>query len=159
MKSVYCAVRTGSLNKAVCCIYLRTNSNLYHLQHKLIGSYNRDEKCLLRGTNWVFNYNSLRFVFKRLNYVPVSFSHTKSNLGTKFTRLYTYLNIILFKSTLLNFMCKWCTLCLLMYERLITFSTMFTLHNSVRQPPTALTTLYQLSQSQTYLVFAIINRF
>ena len=36
-------------------IYLRTNSDLYHLQHKLIGFYNRDEKCLLRGTNWVFN--------------------------------------------------------------------------------------------------------
>ena len=54
MKSVYCAVRTGSLNKAVCCIYLRTNSDLCHLQHKLIGFSNRDEKCLLRGTNRVF---------------------------------------------------------------------------------------------------------
>ena len=32
-------------------IYLRTNSDLCHLQHKLIGFYNRDEKCLLRGTN------------------------------------------------------------------------------------------------------------
>ena len=30
------------------------NSDLYHLQHKLIGFYNRDEKCLQRGTNWVF---------------------------------------------------------------------------------------------------------
>jgi hypothetical protein len=39
----------------VFCIYLRTNSDLCHLQHKLIGFYNRDEKCLLRGTNWVFN--------------------------------------------------------------------------------------------------------
>ena len=38
----------------VFCIYLRTNSDLRHLQHKLIGFYNRDEKCLLRGTNWVF---------------------------------------------------------------------------------------------------------
>ena len=38
----------------VFCIYLRTNSELCHLQHKLIGFYNRDEKCLLRGTNWVF---------------------------------------------------------------------------------------------------------
>jgi hypothetical protein len=28
---------------------------------------NRDEKCLLRGTNWVFKWNSLRFVFKWLN--------------------------------------------------------------------------------------------
>ena len=36
------------------CIYLRTNSDLCHLQHKLIGFYNRDKKCLLRGTNWVF---------------------------------------------------------------------------------------------------------
>ena len=34
--------------------YLRTNSDLCHLQHKLIGFYNRDEKCLLRGTDWVF---------------------------------------------------------------------------------------------------------
>ena len=36
------------------CIYLRTNSDLCHLQHKLIDFFNRDEKCLLRGTNWVF---------------------------------------------------------------------------------------------------------
>ena len=36
------------------CICLRTNSDLCHLQHKLIGFYNRDEKCLLRGTDWVF---------------------------------------------------------------------------------------------------------
>jgi len=27
---------------------------LCHLQHKLIGFYNRDEKCLERGTDWVF---------------------------------------------------------------------------------------------------------
>ena len=38
----------------VFCIYPRTNSDLCHLQHKLIGFYNRDEKCLLRGTKWVF---------------------------------------------------------------------------------------------------------
>ena len=38
----------------VFCIYLRTNSDLCHLHHKLIGFYNRDEKCLLRGTEWVF---------------------------------------------------------------------------------------------------------
>jgi hypothetical protein len=36
------------------CIYLRTNSDLCHLQHKLIGFYNRDEKCLQRGTDWGF---------------------------------------------------------------------------------------------------------
>ena len=38
----------------VFCIYLRTNSDLCHLQRKLNGFYNRDEKYLLRGTNWVF---------------------------------------------------------------------------------------------------------
>jgi hypothetical protein len=77
MKSVYSAVRTGALNKAywlgnappvlhstnctlcpnciyVFCIYLRTNSDLCQLQHELIGFYNRDEKCLQRGTDWVF---------------------------------------------------------------------------------------------------------
>ena len=36
------------------CIYLRTNSDLCHLQHKLIGFYNPDEKYLQRGTDWVF---------------------------------------------------------------------------------------------------------
>jgi hypothetical protein len=38
----------------VFCIYLRTNSDLCHLHHKLIGFYNRGEKCLQRGTDWVF---------------------------------------------------------------------------------------------------------
>jgi hypothetical protein len=37
----------------VFCIYLRTNSDFFPIQHKLIGIYNRDEKCLLRGMNWV----------------------------------------------------------------------------------------------------------
>jgi len=38
----------------VFCICLRTNSNFCPIQHKLIGFYNRDEKCLQRGTDWVF---------------------------------------------------------------------------------------------------------
>ena len=38
----------------VFCIYLRINSDLCHLQHKLIGFYNRNGKCLQRGTDWVF---------------------------------------------------------------------------------------------------------
>jgi len=50
----------------VFCIYLRTNSDLRHLQHKLVGFYSRDEKCLQRGTDWVFKWSSLRFVFKGL---------------------------------------------------------------------------------------------
>jgi len=49
------------------CIYLRKNSDLCHLQHKLIGFYNRDEKCLQRGTDWVFKQSGLRFVFKGSN--------------------------------------------------------------------------------------------
>ena len=35
-------------------IYLRKNGELCHLQHKLIGVYSRDEKCLQRSTDWVF---------------------------------------------------------------------------------------------------------
>jgi hypothetical protein len=41
---------------------LRTNSDLCHLQHKLIGFYNRDEKCLQRGTDWVFK--GLTFIIR-----------------------------------------------------------------------------------------------
>ena len=48
----------------VFCIYLRTDSDLCHLQHKLIGFYNPDEKCLQRGTDWVFKQSSLSFVCK-----------------------------------------------------------------------------------------------
>ena len=50
-------------------IYLRTNSDLCHLQHKLIGFYNPDEMCLQRGTDWVFKYSGLRFVFRGLRYM------------------------------------------------------------------------------------------
>jgi hypothetical protein len=52
MKSVYSAVRTGSLNEAACACAT--------LQHKLIGFYNRDEKCLQRGTDWGFKWSGLR---------------------------------------------------------------------------------------------------
>ena len=37
------------------CTVNQPSSYLGHLQHKLIGFYNRDEKCLQRGTDWVFN--------------------------------------------------------------------------------------------------------
>jgi len=62
----------------VFCIHLRTNSDLCHLQHKLIGFYNRDEKCLQRGTDWVFKYGSLPFIFKRLR--PLVFSSRYASL-------------------------------------------------------------------------------
>jgi len=38
----------------LCVLYLSENRDLCHLQHKLIGFYNRDEKCLQRDTDWVF---------------------------------------------------------------------------------------------------------
>ena len=39
----------------LCVLYLSENKQrILPLTEKLIGSYNRDEKCLLRGTNWVF---------------------------------------------------------------------------------------------------------
>jgi len=55
-----CTLRTHCIY--VFCFYLRTNSDLCYLQHKLIGFYNRNEKCLQRGTDWVFKYSSLCFV-------------------------------------------------------------------------------------------------
>ena len=42
----------------LCVLYLSENKQRLvprHLQHKLIGFCNRDEKCLLRGKNWVLN--------------------------------------------------------------------------------------------------------
>ena len=41
----------------VFCVDLRTNSHYFPIQLKLIGFYNRDGECLLRGTDWVFIYN------------------------------------------------------------------------------------------------------
>jgi len=40
----------------LCVLYLSENKQrlVCHLQHKLIGFYNPDEKCLERGTDWVF---------------------------------------------------------------------------------------------------------
>jgi hypothetical protein len=36
------------------CVDVRINSYYFSLQHQLTGFYNRDEKCLQRGTDWVF---------------------------------------------------------------------------------------------------------
>ena len=38
----------------LCVLYLSENKQRIVPQHKLIGFYNRDENCLLRGTKWVF---------------------------------------------------------------------------------------------------------
>jgi hypothetical protein len=50
----------------VYCIYITTNSDFALHKINLFVFFNRDEKCLLRGTNLVFKWNSLRFVFKGL---------------------------------------------------------------------------------------------
>jgi hypothetical protein len=39
----------------LCVSYLpRNKQRLLPVQHKMIGVYNQNEECLLRGTNWVF---------------------------------------------------------------------------------------------------------
>jgi len=39
----------------LCVFYLSENKpDLCHLHYKVIGFYNQDEKCLQRGTDWVF---------------------------------------------------------------------------------------------------------
>jgi hypothetical protein len=39
---------------------LRTNSDDFPAQHSVIGSYNRDGECLLRGKKWVFKYSIIQ---------------------------------------------------------------------------------------------------
>ena len=69
------------------CIYLRTNSDLCHLQHKLIGFYSRFEKCLQRGMDWVFNWSILRFIFKGLNR-SVVWDHARRNVTGELNALW-----------------------------------------------------------------------
>jgi len=74
----------------VFCIYLRTNSDLCHLQHKLTGFYNRDEKCLQRGTDWVSKYSSLLFVFKGLIIAsPCSGDHVQMTRVAQIVKKFT----------------------------------------------------------------------
>jgi len=78
------------------CIYLRTNSDLCHLQHKLIGFYKPDEKCLQRGTDWVFKYNSLRFVCKGLKFIIFQryVMHQQFNIQQLYTLPTLYLCVL-----------------------------------------------------------------
>jgi len=69
MKSVYSAVRTGSLNKFMCFVFIWEQTAIcatYTINWLVF--YNRDEKCLQRGTDWAFKWSSLRFVCKGLMY-------------------------------------------------------------------------------------------
>ena len=61
---VYCAVRSTFYVLPTHCIYvfcvdLRTNSDYFTVQHWLVGFYNWDGVCLLRGTDWVYMIFSL----------------------------------------------------------------------------------------------------
>ena len=65
---VYCAVRSTFYVLPTQCIYvfcvdLRTNSDYLTVQHWLVGFYNWDGECLLRGTGWVFIYNWCYFSY------------------------------------------------------------------------------------------------
>jgi hypothetical protein len=50
----------------------------------MVGFYNRDEECLLRGTDWVFKYSRLRFVFKGLmtSFTELSLNEEERTIGT-----------------------------------------------------------------------------
>ena len=81
----------------VFCIYLRTNSDLCHLHHKLIDFYNRDEKCLLRGKNWAFMkwwrayVNEFCFEIKKVLFLKKN-SHRVNNYLTVWRQNYSTLN-------------------------------------------------------------------
>ena len=75
------------------CIYLRTNSDLCHLLHKLNGFCNRDEKCLQRGTVWGFNLSFIivcdgwwQWCFSRVNLLKVN--SAEMSLSTPVTNNY-----------------------------------------------------------------------
>jgi hypothetical protein len=45
-----------------CVLFITTaNSDYFLIQHWVTGFYNRDGQCLLRGTDWMFIYNSRMF--------------------------------------------------------------------------------------------------
>jgi len=50
---IFCSVN----NALICCVWISEQTTIIiSIQHKLIGFYNPDEKCLQRGTDWVFIY-------------------------------------------------------------------------------------------------------
>jgi len=72
-------------NVFVFCVDLRTNSDYFPMQHYLNGLYNREGMCLLRGTDWVFIYNSdLCEINSRLTYgrkVECQLKHRHTNIS------------------------------------------------------------------------------
>ena len=75
---VYCAVRSTFYvlpTQCICvfCVYLRTNSDYFTVQHWLVGFYNRDGVCLLRSTDWIYMIQ-VKLVFTCFT-VDTSFCH------------------------------------------------------------------------------------
>jgi hypothetical protein len=52
----------------LCVLYLSENRQWLVPQHKLIDFLNWDEKCSLRGTDWVFKLSDLFFGLQGLKY-------------------------------------------------------------------------------------------
>ena len=55
----------SSCSVLICFIWIsEKDSEFYPIQVSVIGFYNREGKCLLHGTNWIFKWNGLRLVLK-----------------------------------------------------------------------------------------------
>jgi len=46
---------------------LRTNSDYFRIQHSLVGFYNQDGVCLLRGTEWIFKESKVSLLMINLS--------------------------------------------------------------------------------------------
>ena len=64
-----------------------------HLQHKLIGVYNRDEKCLQRGMDWVFKLSGLCFVFNGVKVLAIIVNSAVSSAANKTSNTDVWLTV------------------------------------------------------------------
>ena len=83
---LYCAVRSSFYVLPTQCIYvfcvdLGTNSDYFTVQHWVVGFYNWDGVCLLRGTVWVFIYNSV---------TPISLAALLASCPTRWKHISQY---------------------------------------------------------------------
>jgi hypothetical protein len=47
----------------------RCGCDYFTIQHQLIGFYNRDGVCLMRGADWVFKHTlGFQYIFQKLTY-------------------------------------------------------------------------------------------
>ena len=58
----------------VFCVDLRTNSDYFRIQHSLVGFYNQDGVCLLRGTEWIFKESKVSLLMINLRFSLAPFS-------------------------------------------------------------------------------------